>query len=99
MKNDNHVWDNKPYPKFNEPFYSSCDLIATISKVTSDIVQNVAPNVWEEYVPHAVNTDIFRKYSKPEEKKLESDHRKAIIRTGNDKTIFFWNNRRRTWIF
>ena len=36
-----HVWDNFPSPKFNAPFYSSNDYIATISKVTSKIVQEV----------------------------------------------------------
>ena len=40
-----HVWDNYPLPKFNKPFYISNDVIATISKVTSDIVQRVAPEV------------------------------------------------------
>ena len=28
-----HVWDNYPYPDYNEPFYSSNDVIAAISKV------------------------------------------------------------------
>ena len=40
-----HVWDNYPLPKCNQKFYESNDFIATISKVTSDIVQNVAPTV------------------------------------------------------
>ena len=38
-----HVWDNYPYPVFNEPYYSSNDVVACISKVTHDIVQTVAP--------------------------------------------------------
>ena len=50
-----HVWDNYPYPKFNRPFYVSNDKVVTISKLTSDIVKTVAPEVDEEYVPHAVN--------------------------------------------
>ena len=56
-----HVWDNYPYPQFNQVFYESTDVIATISKVTSDIVQTVAPSVDEEYIPHAVDSQIFSK--------------------------------------
>ena len=43
-----HVWDNYPYPKFNKRYYLSNDFIATISKVTDDVVKNVAPEVERE---------------------------------------------------
>ena len=33
-----HVWDNFPYPEFNATAYRSNDFIATISKVTDDII-------------------------------------------------------------
>jgi hypothetical protein len=78
-----HVWDNYPYPKFNRPYYLSNDKICTISKLTSDIVKVVTPEVEEEYVPHAVNMDIF----KPLEEK-EFSHLKQ-----QGKTLFFWTNR------
>ena len=26
-----HVWDNDPYPKFNSPWYDSCELISALS--------------------------------------------------------------------
>ena len=54
-----HVWDNFPAPKFNRSYYLSNDVIATISKVTSDIVKEVTPEVEEKYIPHAVDSDIF----------------------------------------
>ena len=54
-----HVWDNKPYPVFNQSYYESNDMIASISKVTSDIVRTVAPAVDEVYIPHAVDGEIF----------------------------------------
>jgi len=86
-----HVWDNYPLPKFNKPFYMSNDVIATISKVTSDIVQNVAPEVEEHYIPHAVNPTIFRKHATPQE--LISLN--SIRRDNNleGKFVAFWNNR------
>ena len=85
-----HVWDNYPYPKFNKDWYESTDVIATISKVTSDIVQNVTPDVWEQYIPHSVDTNVFKNIPKTD--KLVKD-----LKDGNkligDKFIFFWNNR------
>ncbi len=87
-----HVWDNKPYPIFNKMFYDSNDMIATISKVTSDIVQNVSPDVKEKYIPHAVNTDIFKPAETAEEITKMNTMKQAIPDVG-DKMVFFWNNR------
>ena len=55
-----HVWDNYPYPHYNKRFYESNDVIASISKVTHYIVNTVAPNIENHYVPHAVNPDFFK---------------------------------------
>ena len=86
-----HVWDNFPSPKFNAPFYNSNDYIATISKVTSKIVQEVAPEVTEEYIPHAVNSIIFRKHTLPSERAMIRQIRKD---NGlENKFVCFWNNR------
>ena len=83
-----HVWDNKPYPTFNKRFYDSTDKIVTISKVTSDIVQNVAPNVEEEYVPHAVDQNVFRKI--PEEDLVVVRDQNPLLK---DKFVAVWCNR------
>ena len=83
-----HVWDNKPYPYFNKPYYDSNDHIATISKVTDDIVKTVAPDVPSTYLPHAVDGRLFFKIPKPEITK----HREESG-LPKDKVIFFWNNR------
>jgi glycosyltransferase involved in cell wall biosynthesis len=78
-----HVWDNYPYPKFNRKFYISNDKVVTISKLTSDIVKVVSPEVEEEYLPHAVNPEWF--------KPLEEKEYSNLIQ--KDKTFFFWTNR------
>jgi glycosyltransferase involved in cell wall biosynthesis len=78
-----HVWDNYPYPKFNRPFYLSNDKIATISKLSSDIVRVVSPEIEEQYIPHAVNADIFKTIPEESYKDLKAD----------GKTLFFWTNR------
>ena len=84
-----HVWDNTPYPMFNKRYYESNDYIYTISKVTDDIVRNVAPSVNTEYVPHAVDTSIFKKYPDNE----VEDIRKSAMPGQEGKMVFFWNNR------
>ena len=75
-----HVWDNYPYPTFNRAWYLSNDLVATISKVTDDIVKTVAPEVDSKYIPHAVDSEVFSKREVPKQGHMK------------DKFVFFWNN-------
>ena len=86
-----HVWDNGPSPRFNAPYYKSNDYIATISKVTSEIVKEVVPDVNEEYIPHAVNSVVFRKHTIPQEMATLKQIRKDNNLEG--KFVCFWNNR------
>ena len=83
-----HVWDNKPYPHYNKIWYDSTDLVVTISKVTQDIVENVAPEVDSIYHPHAVNPEFFKPFS--DEEKLELRNNSSIP---EDKFVVFWNSR------
>ena len=83
-----HVWDNYPYPHFNRKYYRSNDAIATISKVTDDIVKTVTPEVKRRYIPHAVPT-VFSPSSAEEREKF----RKENFGEDKDKLIVFWNNR------
>ena len=86
-----HVWDNRPYPTFNKLFYESNDVIATISKVTDDIVKTVAPDVESIYLPHAVDPGIFKKASLGDVKRFR--HESFPEEKDPEKMIFFWNNR------
>ena len=59
-----NIWDDLPYPRWNEPFYESCDLIMNISKQTHNIVQNVCRDKprtkWDNtYVPHGIDAKFF----------------------------------------
>ena len=85
-----HVWDNKPYPKFNKAYYMSNDVIATISKVTDDIVRNVAPEVECHYIPHAVDMEVFKKYPADQ---VEAFRRKVFPKEQVGKFTVFWNSR------
>jgi len=84
-----HVWDNYPYPTFNRRFYLSNDHIATISKLTDDIVATVAPEVPRTYVPHAVDTNIFRRLPEADITKFKKEN----LKIEDDRIVFFWNNR------
>jgi len=85
-----HVWDNYPYPKYNKIWYDSTDVIATISKLTSDIVKTVSPEVTEQYIPHAIPSELFTKHSDPN----IASFRKQHFGIEDDKhMLVFWNNR------
>ena len=86
-----HVWDNYPYPQFNKRWYDSNDVVVTISKVTSDIVREVSPEVDEYYLPHAVDTDVFKKL--PQEDVLGFKRSMLMTDDNDDRVVFFWNNR------
>ena len=85
-----HVWDNYPYPKFNKVFYESTDVIATISKVTDDIVSTVSPDTERHYMPHAVPPNIFRQLT---EDKILDLRKKQLGEENIDRFVCFWNNR------
>ena len=59
-----NIWDEYPAPKYNELFYDSVDALMSISKQTKNINELVlgekASNKVIGYVPHGINTEIFR---------------------------------------
>jgi len=85
-----HVWDNYPAPYFNKRYYESNDYIATISKLTDDIVKTVAPDVPSVYFPHAVDTDIFKVGT---EEQCQTLRDKNLEERDKEKFLIFWNNR------
>jgi glycosyltransferase involved in cell wall biosynthesis len=85
-----HVWDNFPAPHFNRNSYLSNDRICAISKVTHEIVKEVAPEVKCDYVPHAVDSNIFTQLT---EEQILDIRNTNLAETDKDKVIFFWNNR------
>ena len=59
-----NIWDDLPYPHWNENAYESCDLLMGISKQTVNINRNVCQRKprtdWDlTYVPHGVQDDQF----------------------------------------
>jgi len=97
-----HIWDDTPYPKYNENFYRSCNWIGCISKQTYNIVKQVWQNGkdkesvedWQiSYVPHGVDTNIFRPLTTKEELNILAEWRKKIFGNAEIDFVVFWNNR------
>lgn len=84
-----HVWDNYPVPKFNKSLYHSCDFIGCISKLTHDIVCQLGCKEFSDYIPHAVNKDIFRPFSKED----ILQHKEKALGPNKDKFVIFYNSR------
>ena len=65
-----NIWDDYPAPMYNLPFYEACDLLMGISKQTVNINKLVlgdkANNKVIRYVPHGLNSDIFKPLDKNE---------------------------------
>ena len=93
-----NIWDDLPYPMWNQPFYESCDLIMNISKQTHNIVQNVCERKertdWDStYVPHGINEKYFYPV-KDEKEVLEMNKMKSELFGGQDiEFCLFYNNR------
>lgn len=85
-----HVWDNYPLPRFNRKWYLSNDVICTISKVTDDIVANVTPEVDRLYIPHAVDTSVFKKLPALD---VTNSKIQTLGSEAKDRFVFMWNNR------
>ncbi len=91
-----NIWDDLPYPRYNENFYESSDLIMNISKQTVNIVEQVSRNKprtdWDcTYVPHGIPEKTFFPIDN-DNKELKS-FRQKVIRNSDKDFIIFWNNR------
>ena len=94
-----NIWDDLPYPHWNEPFYESCDLIMNISRQTNNIVKNVLrkfpkPDWAVQWVPHGVNEKLFFPITELHPHWQEFDSFKKNFKNTNDVDfVVFWNNR------
>lgn len=93
-----HIWDNVPYPKYNELFYRSCDWIGCISKQTYNIVKNVwvtdPPKDWQvSYVPHGINSKNFFPITEPEQIIEMETVRNQLFQDNDVRFSVLYNNR------
>ena len=94
-----NIWDDLPYPRWNEPFYESCDLIMNISRQTVNIVDNVCQKKprtdWDNtYVPHGINHTYFMTVDTLHKEYEKSRKIRQHILGGKQYDfVVFWNNR------
>jgi glycosyltransferase involved in cell wall biosynthesis len=93
-----HIWDDLPDPKYNRDYYESCDWLGCISKQTYGIVKRVGnwdkEKHWDKlqdwqvsYVPHGINSDLYKSVEVPEEFK------QSIFGDKRYEFVLYWNNR------
>jgi glycosyltransferase involved in cell wall biosynthesis len=92
------IWDDLPYPMYNRAFYESCDWIGCISKQTKNIVECVLDDKVDKptkvtYVPHGINTGVFRPLKTDEELKNLSVVKKELFPKKDYKFVLFYNSR------
>ena len=91
------IWDDLPYPRWNEPFYESCDLLMCISKQTYGIVNNVVRKYPKKphqitYVPHGIDEDkYFPIDSFHSDYNDYKKYRESLV--GDAEFVIYWTNR------
>ena len=94
-----NIWDDLPYPHWNEPFYESCDLIMNISRQTQNIVKNVLqkhpkPDWAVQWVPHGINEKEFYPITELHPQYNEFKEYEKTWKSKNDVNfVVYWNNR------
>ncbi len=95
-----NIWDDLPYPHWNEPFYESCDLLMAISKQTYNINNQVCqrkPRIEDldlTYVPHGIDHKEFYPIDINHPQFTELCKFKQEIMKGEDpEFILFFNSR------
>tara|TARA_R100000005_G_C4983517_1_gene192505 strand:+ start:332 stop:1789 length:1458 start_codon:yes stop_codon:yes gene_type:complete len=94
-----NIWDDLPYPHWNEPYYESCDLLMNISRQTNNIVKNVLqkfpkPDWAVQWVPHGVNEKLFHPITELHKDWADYEAFETNFKKTNDVDfVIFWNNR------
>jgi glycosyltransferase involved in cell wall biosynthesis len=92
------IWDDLPDPLYNRNYYESCDWIGCISRQTYGIIKRLSAlhtkPTWKPkadwqvaYVPHGINTTIY----KPDE--VPAEYRKEILGGKDFDFVLYWSNR------
>lgn len=95
------VWDSPTDPMWNKEAYASCDLLMAISKQTYGINKRILNRIGEPtpghritYVPHGVNTEMFKPLVSGDKDWNTLVAESEKIRRGNpNKFVVMWNNR------
>lgn len=92
------IWDDLPDPMYNRNYYESCDWIGCISRQTYGIIKRIGNRAdkptwkpkmdWQvDYVPHGINTDIYKPIDVP------AEYRNEILGGKEYDFVLYWSNR------
>jgi len=87
------IWDDLPFPYYNESYYRSDDWIGAISKQTYNIVKNVCrieprTDASLSYLPHGINTKKFFPITTETPEALEELTKFRAFMYGDDEVDF-----------
>ena len=92
-----NIWDDLPYPMWNQKYYDSVDALYNISKQTCNIVRNVRSSYedWQvTYIPHGINEDDYFPINKDYKKYKEfSEFKKSACQNKEKDFVIFYNAR------
>jgi len=90
-----NIWDEFPSPKYNEDYYDSVDTLLAISKQTKLINQLVLKDKADskilEYVPHGIDSDIFRPLKEEDEE--FKNFKKGVLQDKDYEFVVYFNSR------
>tara|TARA_A100001011_G_scaffold399863_1_gene510652 strand:+ start:3823 stop:5079 length:1257 start_codon:yes stop_codon:yes gene_type:complete len=84
-----HVWDNYPYPEFNDVLYQSTDLINCHSHLTYTMLKERFPDK-TNFIPHALPEEMFKTLPK---KDLIESKKQLLGENRLDHFVGVWVNR------
>ena len=84
-----HVWDNYPYPDFNNSFYEATDLLNCHSHMTYTMIKDKFPEK-TNWVPHSLPPDLFFPLSKQE---VQNYKVQLLGKKRHDYFVGIWVNR------
>lgn len=85
-----HVWDNKPYPEFNNWMYESTDVINCHSFLTYDMLSNNLVSKEINYIPHSYPKNL---YFKLKDKEILEEKERILGKENLDSFVCLWVNR------
>jgi glycosyltransferase involved in cell wall biosynthesis len=89
-----NIWDDLPYPKYNQGYYMSCDALFSISKQTYNLNKHVLgpenPR-YLKYIPHGINTKRYHPLPEDDAEMLET--RKKLFGDAEVDFVLFYNSR------
>ena len=89
-----NIWDDLPYPKYNQGYYMSCDALFSISKQTYNLNKHVLGpenQRYLKYIPHGINTKRY--YPLPENDEAMLETRKKLFGDAEVDFVLFYNSR------